>query len=76
MRSANAVAIAGAAISAALFDALVEKNILTTSEALSILEAAQNKITPYLGAPLRTDDPVEAARIIGEMYGRLAKKSA
>jgi len=73
MRTANAVAIAGGTVAAALLDVLIEKGILTEGDAMAVCLTAQTELVPYTG---NGGDAVEAARIIGEVYSRLAKSGA
>ncbi|MBV8895027.1 MAG: hypothetical protein JO051_00840 [Acidobacteriaceae bacterium] len=55
-----ATAIAGGAIAIGLFNALIDKEVISKAEALSVLREAQD----FLNSP-NTD---HAARIVGSLY--------
>jgi hypothetical protein len=71
LRTAEHIAIAGGTVAAALLDALVRKNILTTAEARAVMDDAQVRLQPFM----RQADTAESARIISEWRGGLPKNS-
>jgi hypothetical protein len=78
MRTANAVAIAGGAVSVALIDFLIESKFLAPDNARAILTEAKTRLQPFMttttasGGIVMNTDATEAARIIGELYGTIA----
>ena len=48
LRTANALAIAGGALAAAMLERLIEKNILTVADAKGILDNADSPLAPLI----------------------------
>jgi hypothetical protein len=78
MRTANAVAIAGGAVTVALIDFLIESKFLAPDNARAILTEAKTRLQPFMttttasGGIVMNTDATEAARIIGELYGTIS----
>jgi hypothetical protein len=66
----NSATIAGAALSMALFDAMLAQNLLTTDAALAVLSDVQERLTLRAGTNANIQ---EAALLIGQIHERVAK---
>ena len=66
----NSATIAGAALSTALFDAMLAQNLLTTDAALAVLSDVRERLTLRAGTNANIQ---EAALLIGQIHERVAK---
>ena len=68
---ATGIGIAGGSVAVALIETLLDKNILTLTEARSVLERAMTTA----GMHFKTPEGFEASKIIGEMMkGRFSAR--
>lgn len=72
-RSARSIGAAGGAISLALFDVLVSKNILTAEDAMHILKTAQMELIACASPTSNVDDARHGALIIDNICSNFTK---
>lgn len=68
--AANSIAIAGGAVAVALFETLVERNVIEVTDARLLLEKAQANLDRLMSGAGRSD-AVGAAKILDDMYAVL-----
>ena len=71
MNNANATAIAGGAVSLALIQVLIRKDILTRDDARSILNAAQSRVAAYASSS-GIDDAHNALTVLRSLAGEFS----